>query len=436
MLARLAALVMLILLGSAAWLSAQLFRAELLFCRNTLASVEHAARISPDWAECHTRLAALDGPARASSHLRHAVNSNPRDSRAWVELGLLAESSGAAAEAEKCLLQAARYDKQFDPAWSLANFYFRQSEQGAAAPSGAGESLLPPRFARREFPENTLVTGPRKFWHWAHAAASMSYSDLTPLFRLCFLMTGDTGQILDQVVVPVRRVEHNYLDFLLVTGRLAAAGPAARRIIASAGPDDAATLLTDVDFQLRAGNRDEALWLWNALVDRKLVAGKPLDPPRGVALTNPDFSHPPLASGFDWRPLAVDGIVHSAGENAFHLSFSGKQPETCRLLAQYLPLDPDSAYRLRFEYRTSGMSGTTGLGWLLDPTADGESSTVLQESPSVSPSDDWRTMEWTFHSPASRRLARLVLFYHRALGTTRLEGTLLLRKVQLTFLHH
>jgi len=61
---------------------------------------------------------------------------------------------GRLQEAERCLLEAARRSRKYEPRWALTNFYFRR---------GRAE----------------------EFRRWAGEAVKISYGDLTPLFDLC-----------------------------------------------------------------------------------------------------------------------------------------------------------------------------------------------------------------------------------------------------------
>jgi hypothetical protein len=45
------------------------------------------------------------------------------------------------------------------------------------------------------------------------------------------------------------------------------------------------------------------------------------------------------------------------------LSFSGKQPETCEILSEFVPLAPARKYRLRIRYEANEIGGDTGLNW-------------------------------------------------------------------------
>ena len=52
---------------------------------------------------------------------------NPRDSSAWMTLGLEAEQAGDVNRAAESLLRAEKVDRQYLPAWTAANFFFRHA---------------------------------------------------------------------------------------------------------------------------------------------------------------------------------------------------------------------------------------------------------------------------------------------------------------------
>lgn len=70
-------------------------------------AVRRAIRLAPGDARTCRRWAALE-PGVSVPALRAAVARDPRDSSAWIELGLEAERRGDLPMAEKCLLEAAR----------------------------------------------------------------------------------------------------------------------------------------------------------------------------------------------------------------------------------------------------------------------------------------------------------------------------------------
>jgi len=383
------ALLSLLALGTAAYWSIRLARADYLGRQLSPEAVQRATRLSPGDARHHRGLAALDHDRRLSA-LGRAVALNPRDSAAWIDLGLEAEARGDLPRAEKALIEAARVDLTFQPRWTLANYYFR-----------------------RELHES--------FWHWARQAAAMSYGDATGLFALCWSTTPDPARISQQVAGDRAGLLQQFLEFLLAGNHLEAAETVAHRLNGVGGPEVAAPLLAYCDRLLEAGRLGPAVRTWNALASRGLIGLAALEPEAGRVLTNGDFSAPPRGRGFDWRFHRVEGVsVTRTSEPAgVRLAFSGRQPEDCELAAQFLPLRPGTAYRLSCRYRTAGVPEPSGLEWRISGA----------RSAPVS-SQDWRdaTLEFVAAAAAPSRLA---LHYRRAPGTTRIEGALWIARVGL-----
>jgi len=164
--------------------------------------------------------------------------------------------------------------------------------------------------------------------------------------------------------------------------------------------------------------------IWNA------ATRVPLSPEKGESLPNANFRDEPKSTGFDWRLHPPDGvtIVRQEGPPLVRVAFSGRQPEVCEILSKFMPLAPGKAYEFEFEYRTEGVALDTGLHWrLVDSVANKD---LIRDSPRLS-SQEWRRQRLDFTMPAKSDLGRLVLYYQRALGTTRIEGTLWLRGVAL-----
>jgi len=98
------------------------------------------------------------------------------------------------------------------------------------------------------------------------------------------------------------------------------------------------------------------------------------------------------------------------------------------VLTQILPVTGAANYELQFRYSTTGIAPDTGLGWrIMDLVGSG----TLAQGESLA-SDTEREARFAFSTPACARLVRLSLNYRRALGTTRIEGFIVLRKLRLT----
>ena len=161
---------------------------------------------TPSWLRAENLATNDSSPAE----LRAAVSLNPRLASAWIHLGLDAEADGNQPQAEEDLLRAARVDRQYLPAWTLANFYFR-----------CGDAA--------------------KFWPWARRAAVLTYDDYRPLLRLA-----DTLETSPQVVATRlggdSRLLRAYMDVLIGLSQLEKAREIARLLEARHDPADRARL--------------------------------------------------------------------------------------------------------------------------------------------------------------------------------------------------
>ncbi len=330
-------------------------------------------------------MAELD-PAHARAALHHAIEVNPRSSSAWIALGLAAEHEGDFPEAERSLLQAARVDRQYLPAWTLANFYFRRDNAHA-------------------------------FWPWAQRAAALSYNDLRSLLKLCDLLESRPGEVLERLGESPR-LDRAYLDFLIRENRHADAQQVARKMLALRAPVDTPRLVDFTDRQLRAGHVPAALEIWNTLAAARLIRFSPIASSR--PLTNGELKSAPTGAGFDWRLSSAEGMSAEWRDSRLTFFFSGTQPEACTVLEEFVALD-SRGYRLSFEYSSGGMPSPTGIRWALNTV----------EGPALAPSETWRPAEWIFTSPPDSTPSVLRLVYRREPGTIRAQGQFDIRNLRL-----
>jgi hypothetical protein len=203
-------------------------------------------------------------------------------------------------------------------------------------------------------------------------------------FRQCWALTGDGDFILERAIPDRPVVLRRYLDFLVSEGRLDAAAPVAQMVLARADREAAPSLVNYCDRMLAAWRGEEALAIWNALVERKLIA---------------EAGH-----GFDWRIAETPGIHVERAGDGWRLRFNGRQPESAEILSRYVPLVAGQRYRI------SGCPGESGLRCSL-LGADGRD---LANGP-----------------PENANLSRLVLAYRRVPGTTRIEGSIAVKVLEI-----
>ena len=387
---KLAALISLAPLTAAAWFSIHLAAADAQFQRHTPESVARAIAIEPrnaDYLAFRSLQLDYDG-ADSTLLLERAAQLSPLSSSPRIRLGLAAEIRGDFDAAEKWLLDAARVDRQFEPRWTLANFYFRRTTSAASG----NEAASP-------------------FWNAIREALAISYGDRRPAFDLCWRMAGDPTTILDRAIPEQREVLAAYLQYTL-DSHPDASGPVAVKLAHFGDPSDRPLLLAACDKLIASADAALALRLWSA-IGYAAPAG----------LFNGNFSTAPLNHGFDWRLIESPGVVHTALDQprpARRIALDGRQPESCALLTQIVNLEPHARYTLRWEARTSGFPAPAGIEWRI---ADLHANIQATIGPSDAPAFGSATFI------ATSELAPLTLFYQRPSGQARAEGRIELSRV-------
>jgi tetratricopeptide (TPR) repeat protein len=407
---RLAAAIFLSLSISAIYFALRTAQADWLSRDRTPQSINRAIHLLPD-NSLYYRLKAEIQPPEAVTALRQAVNLNPQNPGIHVELGNALEQKGHLKEAEAQFQQAVQLDHGFPSHWMLSDFYFRHHDTN-------------------------------KFWPAVHNALEHQNNEQTTLFENCWALSTDANLILEKAIPDKPDVLRGYLDFLLSHNHPDGAPAVANRIMQfNEGPEATNPLLNYTDQLIFANNPSPAIEVWNWLATRKFISYSPLDPTKAQSLTNGDFKIPPISRGFDWRLTPPDGIYleYNEKQGAINLTFTGKQPEKCEILSEYLPLQPNQTYNLRVHYQTSDIAKESGLSWHLltsNNTTDLLNSTAQMPGAPSSTSEEQQTNA-TFSTPpqsdsTAPQLARLVLNYERQKGTVRIEGTVEIRKVELS----
>jgi tetratricopeptide (TPR) repeat protein len=372
-----------------------------------LNGLERALRLEPGDSVLLARAALIrnesgDMSPAADRQLLHAAEADPLNANLPMTLGLREEFRGHLAEAERYLIRAAEIDHTVKPAWTLANFYFRNDQ-------------------------------PDKTWPMIRRALSLNplAFDATPIFELCWNETADSRKIL--ALIPARgTVPLQYLYYLMNRKRTDAAIELWPRVLEAAGqPDQGVVDLTTafVEFLEEANRTPDAVRAWNQLVDRRVIVSGRLDPAAGVSIADPDFSFPVVERGFGWRTAHETGVFVAETSSALRFEFDGNEPEASVLLTTVAPLVPGRAYRLVWSTDASRLSSTQDPGFAFQIVQrPGDVITACQ--PLLQAGDGGACR---FNSLPNAGAARLNLIYKRALGTTRVEGTLRIASVKLEF---
>lgn len=380
----------------AAFWSLWLARADLLFRHDTTESVTEASELTPGNATYHARLAELDD-SRQRVELEKAIADNPYDSDSWMRLGLIAESEGDFALAERRLLESERVNRAFAPRWTLAGYYFRRGDE-------------------------------TNFWIWARKAVEMSYGDATALYRLCWRVSDDPLKILETAIPPEEDHLVRYLLFLIAEERFDAGIAATRRLIPIVSEQHHPVVLGFCDRLIERRKVSEAVAVWNAITAYGLVPHGALSPDNGRSLTNGDFRFAPIGRAFDWRLLPADGVTVSTQPGQVALSFTGSQAEHCELLLQYLPLAQRSVYRMTYTFSMT-QRGPSGLRWQVLDSATNQELAPLDDLVAAGKQLAQRSLY--FRTGEYTNLGRITLRYDEKKGSPDLSGTVIIHEVEL-----
>lgn len=371
------------------WESWKYERSDELYWQDTPESVRAAIRLEPDCWWCYVQLARLDED-HAESLLQASLRLNAYNSEAAIDLGLRYEANGDFGRAEQYLLQAFAVDRTYAPRFSLANYYFRRDDLPA-------------------------------FWTWAQRAAEMPADDLGALFALCWHVTPDAETIQTKILGSDPELNRQFVDFLVNKGEeRAAVQPGMDLIRVGDEGTDQGRLYSLIDQLIHANDSADADSLWRQLIREHWIADD------GTIPYNHAFARDPLPSHFDWRFSAFSGLHSWPGPSGLMTEFTGDEPENCPIAEVTVSLPPGK-YRLESSYRTESIPANSGIHWqITEPGTE----TVIVSTPSLS-GDAPGNVSVPFSVGADQSLLHLQLVYERALGTSRIQGTLVVPSVRI-----
>jgi tetratricopeptide (TPR) repeat protein len=303
----------------------------------------------------------------------HTAEMNPLDSSAWIALGLAAEQTGDVHRASEYLLRAEKVDRQYLPAWTAANFFYRHGNDA-------------------------------EFWRAAVQAAAMSYDDPAPLIDLVDHREARAAAALE-LLGDTPRLERGYLRFLIGQSRWPEAQEVAAKLASRHDPEDGELLASFSDRLIAAGQVEASL-----------------------QLTNGDFRMRPSGHGFDWRVTAPPGGAYRWEPGRLRFWLASSTPDACPLLDQWAMFAPGK-YRLRFQYRTEGLAEPTGLRWVM--SQEGIEETTGPALARAAGGD--HNADWSF-DVKKRGVYQVRFVYVRVLGTLHIEGRVELTSVALEIL--
>jgi len=314
--------------------------ASWLAARGTVDALRGAERWdapNPDYpAQLGRALAAQGaGPGEVARAFEDAARLGPHRAQDWAALGEALDFAGDSRGASRAYERALELFPQ-SPAinWQFANFLIRAGTASAA--------MAPLRLA---------ISGD----------ASLR----TGAFDLAWRAGISREEILR--MIPARQeILSAYLDYLVATGRLDTAPDVWKRLIASPERFDLDAAFRYFDALLYAHDVDAMTAIWSDLVrhdpDRIHAQGDGAN-----LIINGGFEQPIANGGFDWRitPIegaeaALDASVAHDGSRSLAAHFDGTRNLDFGHVAEYVAVEPDTAYRFTAYTRSEDVTTDSG----------------------------------------------------------------------------
>ncbi|MGB9510308.1 MAG: tetratricopeptide repeat protein [Candidatus Acidiferrum sp.] len=335
----------------ALWLSSFAVRSAIArsyFEGNSIKQLEHAVRLEPGNPEYWYLLGRyqqynLEQPdaAQAENSYRRAIELNPVDTEAWLDLGTAYELDGKLAEARQAYLQAQKsYPVSADVAWRYGNFLLRQGDQEEAY-----EEL---RRAIEADPER------------AAAAYSRAYRT-----------NPNIDELLDKLLPAKQSVYVGVIWDAFSAKQLAVAKTVWGRLMALHPRLEMRDVEEFTHDLLTAGEYTEARQVWEQ--GTATMNLPPLLQLKSSVVWDPSFESDINGPIFSWRyPTITEGVSIGldrqeklSGKQSLRLSFDGKHDPNLETPCTEAIVQPDTRYRFSGWIKTKAITSDQGIGFRL-----------------------------------------------------------------------
>lgn len=308
---------------------------------------ERATRLDPGDGEGWDHLGRLkqfdfDNPdpnAAIAAYLR-AVKDDPNSAHYWMDLSGAYESAGDLRAARAALDHAKEvYPLSGEVAWNYGNFLLRQQD-------------LKDGYAEIE-------------------RAVRSDPSLLPLaISRAWRSTGDVNQLVNEVLPPENSAYFEALDYLASANEPDAAREVWQRLLRLDRPFQLKEAFPFIESLIYEDRADDAKRTW---LEALKATGTSFDMPSGGSLVwNGDFAHDPLNGGLDWRwnpPIGVATEFEAApvahGMRAMRLDFAGGSNVELNEPFEFVPVEPNMAYRFHAFMHTESITTESGLRFII-----------------------------------------------------------------------
>lgn len=312
--------------------------------RPTPANLKSASRLDPANSDYALNLGRLyeysvmnAQPGLAMKELLRAIQLNPYNTQAWLDLGTDLELQGETERAETCLRRVDQLAPRIPKyQWAIGNFYLLHGNTDEA------------------------------FRHFKMVlAGNPGYAQ--SIYATAWKASGDASQILSELIPEDPGSELYYLNYLLATKRLDEAAPVWNRIVKGSGKFDPVQAAQYIDSLIGAHHADDAYNVWSVLRQKGLIPATDESTPRNL-VENGDFENPLLGMGFDWRVAQLSGIYVGLDQSNFHspghsllIQFPGTHNFDYHNVYEFVPVLPNHAYQLAGYVKTEKITTDSGV---------------------------------------------------------------------------
>ncbi len=343
----------------------------------------------------------------ALKYLREAIKRNPLEQQYYLHLAKLLYRSGEENASEQALEKAILlFPAGFQGRWVSGNLFFQQ---------GRIEKAIP---------------------HFVYLLAN--YPNQSGLvYEVLFKGMKDTDWIFEKVVPKDRLSMNQYLAYLYEIGDKESAQKAWKKKSSYGIQSNRQEDLRHIEFLIAQGDLSEAYRVWLSRLEEE---GFPI-PSDGNLITNGGFEKREiLGGGFDWKVVKVSGAETSfdpstayEGKISLKIVFNGKENVDFHHVYQFVPLKPNTEYRLKAHLKTKEI--TTKSGIKIEVTGIGSGFHASSES--LIGDNEWKEVDLLFRTPAQSQGAQVRVRRERTDKFDRyISGTVWVDNVSLKEVRH
>lgn len=344
--------------------------------------------------------------AGALNNYEMAVKLSPRTARYWVDLAVVHESLGDVPQARGDFARAlAAYPASADIRFQYANFLLRQGELPQALAemraSIAGDpSLMPLAIARA--------------WH----------------------ATRDADQIAGELLPPGDLdADLAALDFFADEKNVDAGVRIWSHVVSLRESFPPERIFPFFEEMIRENRAAVAEKVWKEALE---ICGIPHQKPHDELVFNGGFENDILNGGLDWRlspgvgmSVEYDTLVHRSGVRSLKMDFNGGANTDLSAPVQFVPVEPEHAYKFHAYLRTESISTDSGIHFeIFDPTRRAD---VIAKTDGLTRTHLWTGVDAEIHTASDTQFLEVVLRrVPSRLFENKLSGTVWIDDVSLT----